>query len=553
MRVLAVAVFVVLWNPDTGSAADPFYERLLQDGIQAHDRGDPALAVKSLRLACFGLLDEPSVLARGLTFLAVAQADVGDDPGFSRTFDRILEVEQKFQAFSPLDLDADLQQTLEAHLHRLVAVDVLSRSPAFQHVARRKLEEQVHAMAPAERRRSLERLVVAEPESPTWGLLLAELQLASGEFAHVLATTERVLAGDPRLERALCLRGRAGIATGSCGQALVDLESCQELVDRTVLIEARLRCLVQLQDWPGASALLAEVPLDRQKKAPFRQLAREVRKGLKAAPRRSSPTAPTAPTQDETSDQGSVSAADLTAESGAVPTAPGSPEVAAPVPEAPVPEAPVPEAPMPDAPGPDAPMPDATVPVPDVSVPDSPEAADPMLEAPAPAASVPAASIPAASMPDASVPGIPMPETPVPEDPLTEDPATWPSELRAELERIRQLVPSGSREQLDEALVAARELAGGYRQLTEPQHLAAEIAYRLSRWQEAVTFFERGGEPSHPDRLFYFSVALFKTGDQAAARRALERCLPSLELTPFVRSFVAEILGADHGRTDPGL
>ncbi len=166
-NILVVAIFAVLLNPDTGSAADPFYNRLLEDGIQAHDRGDHALAVKNLRLACFGLLDEPNVLARGLTYLALAQAEIGDDEPFSRTFRRILEIENKFQAFSPLDLDADLRQAFEAHLHRLIAVDVLDRSPAFHQLARRKLEEQIHAMAPAELRLELERLVAAAPDDPT--------------------------------------------------------------------------------------------------------------------------------------------------------------------------------------------------------------------------------------------------------------------------------------------------------------------------------------------------------------------------------------------------
>ncbi len=147
----------------------------------------------------------------------------------------------------------------------------------------------------------------------------------------------------------------------------------------------------------------------------------------------------------------------------------------------------------------------------------------------------------------------PMAEAPVAEAPSLEEPpagASENAELDAELERIRQLVPSGSHDQLGEAFAAARELADRYPQLTEPQHLAAEIAYRLSRWQDAVTFFERGGEPDYPDRLFYFAVALFKTGGRAEARRMLEQCLPSLEMTAYVQSYVAEIMGTDPGAPD---
>ena len=522
---ITAAILVVLWAPLTIDAADPFYERLLQDGIQAHDRGDSALAVKNLRLACFGLLDEPSVLARGLTYLAIAQADVGDESGFARTFDRILEVEDRFQAFSALDLDAEHRQALDAHLHRLIEVDVLSRSPAFRDAAQRKLEEQVQTLAPAERRLELERLVAVEPESPTWGLLLAELKLDDGEFEDVLVTAEALLSHDPRLERALCLRGRAGTATGACEQALADLESCRELVAPTVLLEARLRCLVQLGDWPGASTVLAEVPADRQRRPPFRQFAREVRKGLKEAARKSPPAAPP---EGEASGQGVVAMSDPAAGSEVEPGAtPDSLEADGAAAEAPVAEAPVVEAPVTGDP-----------------VAQDRTAEAPPAEAPTPESTVVDAAAPKLPELEALSAEVPSPEAPSPEESLTAPPE--PAELRAELERIQQLVSSSSRDQLSEAFARARELADRYRQLTEPQHLAAEIAYRLSRWQDAVAFFERGGEPSgYPDRLFYFSVALFKTGDQARARRVLEQCLPSLERTAYVQSYVTEILGTD--------
>ncbi len=498
-RVLTAAILLVLWNPDAGHAADPFYERLLQDGIRSHGRGDHSSAAKNLRLACFGLLDEPTVLAQGLTYLALAQAELGEDLAFAITFDRILEVEHRFQAFSLLELNADLRATFEAHLHRLISVDALGDSPAFRQVARRKHEEQIHAMAPAERRQSLERLVTAEPENPTWGLLLAELKLDSGDFEDVLTLSEQILARDPRLERALCLRGRAGMATGSCEQALADLESCQVPVDPAELMAARLRCLVRLGDWQNASILLAEVPPDKQRRAPFKQLAREVKKGLRTVAREAASSLEAA-VQDETS------------------------------------PLPAPENPTPGS----ATAPSIGADSSEVDV------ATPETSSPAPVAEMP--------VPETSVAEVPVSETsfaemPVP-DVATDDPTTWPPELTAELERARQLLPGGSREQLDEAFATVRELADRYRQLTEPQHLAAEIAYRLSRWQEVVTFFQRGGLPGPPDRLFYLSVALYETGDRAQAMKTLERCLPSLEMTAFVRSYAGDILGAEYDPAD---
>ena len=478
-RVFGIAICLALGLSHPGVAADPFHERLLEDGIMAYRNGEHAFAAKSLRLACFGLLDEPKVLARGLTFLALAQAESDDEAAFAETFSRILEVEQRFLAFSALDLDAGTRSAFDGHLERWIAPDLLDRVPAFRRVARLKREARLLELAPEERRMELERWLTAEPDNSTWRLLLAELELERGAFDAALKAAEEVLARKPELERARCLRGRAGAATGACEQALVDLETCREPSQPLALVESRLRCLVRLGDWQQASALLAEVPSDRQKRAPFKQLVRDVRKGRKAAakipdttqeaPSLDAAEEPVAPEAREREESVATTEPDAPPETGAGSSRQGEPdreEIAA---------------------------------------------------------------------------------EPQPEALVSDDPSTWPAELRDEIERARRLVPSASRAELTDVLADLRELADRYRQLSEPQHLAAEIAYRLSRWQEAVSFFERGGEPgpNHPDRLFYLSVALYETGDHAEARRVLERCLPSLEMTELVRAYAGEILGDD--------
>ncbi len=371
--VLAVTILIPIWLAVPSRASDPFYNRLMQDGIGAYGIGDYESAAKSLRLACFGLLDEPLVLARGLTYLALAQAQLGDEEKFVTTFERILEVERRFQGFSQLELSPDLQLTLDTHVHAWIPLDLLRRAPAFSEVARRKQESAILEMEPAERRLELERLVAVEPESPLWGLLLAELQLDSGDYEAVQTAVEGVLARDPTLGRALCLRGRAGAKMGSCQQALVDLESCHDPMDPMELIEARLRCHVRLSDWQSASTLLAEVPPDRQKRTPFRQLARDIRKGRRSAPVPETTTESS--TTDDSPDIANVSELDLIA----------TPD------EASTDESAVAELPQEDT-----------------------------------------------------------PETATPEEPQPEDaPTALPPALKAELEQMRQVVLSSSREALD--------------------------------------------------------------------------------------------------------
>ena len=113
-------------------APDPFYSDLLRDGIQSYDRGEFAVcAAKRLRLACFGLLDEPAPLAACLTRLAVAQGAAGDVEGFRETFHRITEVEERFGAYSRADLPADVRNAFEQRATTAIPAATLETIPAF--------------------------------------------------------------------------------------------------------------------------------------------------------------------------------------------------------------------------------------------------------------------------------------------------------------------------------------------------------------------------------------------------------------------------------------
>jgi len=65
-------------------------------------------------MACFGLLEEPPVLARCLTHLALAQASLGDGDAFLATFQRLLDLEQRFAAYTRAELKA-LTDVLKKH------------------------------------------------------------------------------------------------------------------------------------------------------------------------------------------------------------------------------------------------------------------------------------------------------------------------------------------------------------------------------------------------------------------------------------------------------
>lgn len=112
------------------AAVDPFYLDLLRDGGHAFDRGDHATAVRHLRLACFGMLDEPKMLGECLTRLALAQDKAGDAAGFRETFSRLVEVEERFQGYSQSGLPPQTRTTLEQRVAALIPAPTLAGSPA---------------------------------------------------------------------------------------------------------------------------------------------------------------------------------------------------------------------------------------------------------------------------------------------------------------------------------------------------------------------------------------------------------------------------------------
>lgn len=118
---------------------------------------------------------------------------------------------------------------------------------------------------------------------------------------------------------------------------------------------------------------------------------------------------------------------------------------------------------------------------------------------------------------------------------------------RKTMEQVRKTLgaPSPGNRDLKAAFQLAREVADAHPDAAEAQHLAAEAAYRLSRWSDAATYFRRGGDPGEdkPELLFYMAVSLFESGDTAGAATAIQRSLPNLRKTEYVQSYEKKILG----------
>lgn len=217
--------------------ADPFYENLLAKGTDQYNRRDFAAAASTLRVACFGLLEEPERLADGLVRLGLAQAAAGQDESYVETFRRLVEVEERFGAYGKAAIPNPVRAEFERHASALLPASTLRSAAGFSHLVgprpaatpspqplqeRRggsgppkatpppgdegELKQALALLAEGRVVESYERARALADARPAW----KEAQLAAAEAAYRLARwSEAVVyfgkAGDPGEEQPLLL------------------------------------------------------------------------------------------------------------------------------------------------------------------------------------------------------------------------------------------------------------------------------------------------------------------------------------------------------------
>ncbi|MEO8504859.1 MAG: hypothetical protein ABI609_13260 [Acidobacteriota bacterium] len=133
LRASALALTLIGGQASFGAQdTDPFYSSLLQSGESLYDQGRAAAAAKELRVACFGMLDRPPLLARCLVRLGLAQGDSGDRTGFHETFMRLLDLESHGPAYAKADLTPPIKAAFERQVAQHIPAATLAGSPTFQ-------------------------------------------------------------------------------------------------------------------------------------------------------------------------------------------------------------------------------------------------------------------------------------------------------------------------------------------------------------------------------------------------------------------------------------
>lgn len=257
-------------------AVDPFYERLFRDGLNARVAGEAALAARKLRLACFGMLEDPPALAACLGHLALVEAGRGETQPLRETIDRLIELERLFQALSKATAAgtsfslAD-REAIDELIRKNASAQAVADIPAFRMLALRM-------MAPADRRRELDRRLALDPRNADWRQALAELFYEERQFAEAAREAQQAVTLRPESENGHCLRGLSRAELADCGdETLADLGLCRPPAQSGAALKT-VACLLGRGDAAAARAAFGRLSDADRAGEPARALEKDLLK-----------------------------------------------------------------------------------------------------------------------------------------------------------------------------------------------------------------------------------------------------------------------------------
>lgn len=233
----------------------------LQAGERAYQAKKWVEAIDQLRIACFGLLDQPQYLSEGLAVLALAQNGAGKQAAVDTTLGRFVEVEQRFGAWAKVPLSRDVRAEFETLLTKRVRPEVLLTVPSLSGLVETE-EQRIAKLPPKERLKALEAKAAAEPRNVVWPLELARAAAERGDDKGTIRWADRVLEVDDKQIEALTLRARARLARGDRAGSLADLKALPpaRFAADSALYADLFVCLAETGDLEGARAALGNVP-----------------------------------------------------------------------------------------------------------------------------------------------------------------------------------------------------------------------------------------------------------------------------------------------------
>lgn len=263
IRQLATLVPVLAVAALSAAPPDDFYVTRLKAGEEAYTNQLWAQAADELRVATFGLLENPAMLTRGLFYLALAQSRAKRSAELTETLNRFVDVERRFPGYAKLNAPADARKEFEGLLAERVQPRTLQLVRSLAGLV--ETDAQKIAKLPAKSRvAALEQKAKEEPASTVWTLELSKTLLETGDEKGAVRWASKTLELDEEETEARVVRARAHFARNDFDLALADLRL---LPAKTLSESPDLRAdlfvsLVRTKDWPGAREALAKVSAD---------------------------------------------------------------------------------------------------------------------------------------------------------------------------------------------------------------------------------------------------------------------------------------------------
>ncbi len=259
------------------SAADTFYLNLLRDGGQSLQDQDFERARFDLRIAGFGLLEEPVLLSQCWILIGLAEAALDNKSGFRDSFDRLTDIERLFAgSYSKANVTAPMRSQYETAAARWITESRLLAVPAFEALAIRSAANRLARLPVQQRRQELETLIHDSPNVSRWHLMLGDIYLGERQHAAARAEADAVLSLQPDNRRARCLRGLALVGENQCSAAVDDLTGCPATRSDRPTAQSILDCQIQVERWAEAKSFYDQLPETVRRHRKISKLGRQI-------------------------------------------------------------------------------------------------------------------------------------------------------------------------------------------------------------------------------------------------------------------------------------
>lgn len=256
-----LASVLVLCSLAPSAIGDDFYEQQFRAGKADFQSGRNVEAADEFRIAAFGFLDRPQLLAEALVRLALVQNALGRASELSRTLDRFVDLEQRFAPYGRLQIEPAAQSRFEEILMRIVPQTTLASIPGLARLGNSETQR-IAGLPPEQRIAAYEANARREPKNIDWPLALAREAAARDATADVIRWAGRAMEIDPANKEARLLSIHARTGRGECREALALLRdlSPAEVQQRPEIAADQFVCLVAGSRWPEAQAILPRIP-----------------------------------------------------------------------------------------------------------------------------------------------------------------------------------------------------------------------------------------------------------------------------------------------------